>query len=77
MARVVPSLIVEAIRRQFDWAFKEERSQPIIIGQDRAPQVGMVLELLEALPPELHPVRSEDLAHLVIARGAMRAALLI
>lgn len=77
MPRVVPSIVVQSIETTYPWAKNaaDGAGGSPALAQDQAPNIGMILELLDALPHELLPANATDYAMLVAALGAMRAAL--
>lgn len=78
MARVVPSLIVDAIGKIYPWAKEVAAGRTGYsgsLGPDQAPQISMLLALLEGLPSDLLPSDASDFTLFEAAKGALRGAL--
>lgn len=78
MPRILPSQIVDAIDRLYPWARRAADGQEAYAGAlevDQAPNVSMLIELLNALPPELYPPDPEAVVTIHAAKGAMSGAI--
>src|SRR5258708_34252305 len=78
MARVVPSLIVDAIDKIYPWAKEVAAGRTGYsgsLGPDQAPQISMLLALLDGLPSDLVPSDASDFTLFEAAKGALRGAL--
>lgn len=78
MARLTPSIVVQAIEATFSWAkasADKTGQQAASLSSDQSPNIGMLVALVDALPSELLPMDSNGQLAIVAGQGAMRAAL--
>ena len=78
MPRVVPSLVVDAIGKVYPWAKEIAAGRGGYtgsLGPDQAPQISMLLALIDRLPEDLLPADASDYTLFEAAKGALRGAL--
>lgn len=79
MSRIVPSAVARVIAETFPWAAATLKGgQPFdgALSSDAAPQVAMILGLVDKIPGELAPQSLEDHTIFIASCAAMRGALM-